>query len=84
MLNRLRPPDEAATGFAAVYEALGVDPEMRERLEEALRGMVPVEGLPVLEATMLGAMAGGVLVGLLIADSALPIEELDFSPFPAR
>jgi len=83
MLNRLRAPDQAAAGFAAVYEALGVDCEMRARLEEALRAMVPVKGLPVLEATTLGGMASGVLVGLLIADSALPAEELDLSVFPA-
>jgi hypothetical protein len=82
MLNHLRAPDEAAAGFAAVYEALGLDSEMRERLQEALRAMVPVEGLPVIEATMLEGMASGVLVGLLIADSALPSEELDPSTFP--
>jgi hypothetical protein len=34
--------------------------------------VVPIDGLAVLEATMLGSMATGVLVGLLIADSALP------------
>ena len=82
MLNRLRAPDEAAVSIAAVYEALGIDSDMRERLEEALRAMVPIDGLPVLEATMLGSMASGVLVGLLIADSALPTEELDLSTFP--
>lgn len=81
-LSRLRTPDEAAAGFAAVYEALGVDFEMRARLEEALRAMVPVEGLALLEATTLGGMASGVLVGLLIADSALPCDELDLSVFP--
>jgi hypothetical protein len=52
-------------------------------LEEVLKELVPVEGLPVLEAAMLGGMASGVLVGLLIADSTLPSEELDFSTFPA-
>jgi hypothetical protein len=82
MLNRLRAPDKAAAGFAAVYDALGVDSEMRGRLEEALRAMIPVDGLPVIEATMLGAMASGVLVGLLIADSALPSDELDLWSFP--
>jgi hypothetical protein len=83
LLNRLRAPDDAAAGFAAVYEALGVDAQMRDRLEEVLKELVPVEGLPVLEAAMLGGMASGVLVGLLIADSTLPSEELDFSTFPA-
>lgn len=84
MLNRLRAPDEAAAGFAAAYEALGVDSYMRERLFEALRAMIPLKGLPVLEATTLEGMAAGVLVGLLIADSARPSEELDFSTFPVR
>jgi hypothetical protein len=77
LLNRLRAPDEAAVGFAAVYQALGVDSEMRERLDRALVELVPVQGGPILEATAVGGMRMGVLVGLLIADSALPLEELD-------
>ncbi len=38
--------------------------------------------VPVLEATTLVSMLAGVLVGLLIADSALPAEQLDL-PLPA-
>ena len=56
--------------------------QISEDSGEALRAMVPVKGFPVLEATMRGGMASGVLVGLLIADSALPSEELDLSVFP--
>lgn len=56
---------------------------MRERLREGLQELVPVDGLPVLEAAMLGGMANGVLVGLLIADSTLPSDELDPSMFSA-
>ena len=82
MLNRLRPQDEAAAGFDAVYEALGIDGEMRERLQSAVARLVPVEGLPGLEATAVASMLAGVLVGLLIADSALPAEELDLPVAP--
>lgn len=39
--------------------------------------VVPVEGAPALEATVAASMLSGVLVGLLIADSALPSDELD-------
>lgn len=77
LLSRLRACDEAAAGLVAVYQAFGVDSEMRERLEQALAELVPVKGGPVLEATAVGGMRMGVLVGLLIADSTLPLEELD-------
>jgi hypothetical protein len=77
LLNRLRTADDATAGFAALYQALGVDAQMRERLEQALSDLVPVKAGPVLEATAVGGMRMGVLVGLLIADSALPLEELD-------
>ncbi len=84
LLNRLRAPDEAAAGFAAVYQALGVDPGMRESLEQSLVDLVPVKGVPAFEATTAAAMLAGVLVGLLIADSALPTEELDLPVAPTR
>lgn len=77
LLNRLRGQREAAASFDAVYRALGFDPEMREGLERALRELVPVKGAPILEATTVVSMLAGVLVGLLIADSAFPVEELD-------
>ena len=83
LLNRLRAPDEAAAGFAAVYHALGLDLEMRERLEQALAELSPMKGVPAVEAATVGGMLTGVLVGLLIADSALPTEELDLPVAPS-
>jgi hypothetical protein len=50
---------------------------MREELERAVRDLVPVEGAPALEATVAASMMSGVLVGLLIADSALPADGLN-------
>lgn len=83
LLNRLRSSEEAAASFAAVYQAHGLDEEMREGLECALAEILPVRGAPVLEATALSSMLAGVLVGLLIADSTLPAEELDLPVVPA-
>jgi hypothetical protein len=82
LLNRLRGDDEAAAGFDAVYEAFGVDREMRARLHDSLQELVPVKGLPVIEATTVVSMMAGVLVGLLIADSALPVQELELPVAP--
>jgi hypothetical protein len=82
LLNRLRDHEDAAAGFEAVYRAHGIDAEMREGLELALVALVPVKGEPVLEATALASMLAGVLVGLMIADSTLPAEELDLPVVP--
>jgi hypothetical protein len=76
MLGRLQGADAAGT-FAAVFAALGVDPRMRADLERAVADIVPVQGAPALEAAATAAMLSGVLIGLLIADSALPSDELD-------
>jgi|SRR3954451_13977264 hypothetical protein len=76
-LNRRRDPAEAAESFDAVFEALGLDVPMRQRLQETLAELVPVKGDPMLEASTTMSMAAGVLIGLLIADSALPADELD-------
>ena len=84
LLNRLRDEADAAAGFEAVYHALGVDMRMRERLQEALQDLVPVKGVPVLESTAVTSMLAGVLVGLLIADSTLPGEELDLPVLPGH
>lgn len=77
LLNRLRNHDEAAAGLDATCRALGFDAEMRERLQEALADLVPVKGMPAVEALAAASLVAGVLVGLLIADSSLPAEELD-------
>jgi hypothetical protein len=82
LLNRLRGHDDAAASFDAVYNALGLDPEMRARLHDVVLDLVPVKGLPVYEATTAVSMMAGVLVGLLIADSAFPAEELDLPTTP--
>ena len=84
LLNRLRDHDEAAEGFDAVYRALGVDEPMRGRLQETLLDLVPVRGVPVIESTAVTSMLAGVLVGLLIADSSLPGEELDLPVVPGH
>lgn len=55
---------------------------MREGLEQALAEIVPVKGAPVLEATAVTSMLAGVLVGLLIADGEVPVEELDLPVVP--
>jgi hypothetical protein len=82
LLNRLRGQDDAASSFEAVYDALGVDGEMRQQLGKALLELVPVRGVAVLESTAVAAMMAGVLVGFLIADSELPCEELDLPVKP--
>jgi hypothetical protein len=76
-LNSMRRPEEAANSFDAVFEALGFDHVMRARLQDTLAELVPVKGDPMLEANTTMSMAAGVLIGLLIADSALPADELD-------
>jgi hypothetical protein len=83
-LNRLRNHDEAAESFDAVYRALGLDSDMRERLQATLLDLVPVRGVPVIESTAVTSMLAGVLVGLLIADSSLPGEELDLPVVPGH
>jgi hypothetical protein len=82
MLNRLRGEEEAADSFDAVYRALGVDEAVRERLESALQELVPAKGVPALEAASAVSMLAGMLVGLLIADRALPVDELDLGVVP--
>jgi hypothetical protein len=76
-LNSMRSQDEASDSFDAVFEALGFDYAMRARLQDTLVELVPVKGDAMFEANTTMAMAAGVLIGLLIADSALPADELD-------
>lgn len=77
LLNRLRGHEAAAAGFESVFDALGIDSAMRERLQSALADLVPIKGVPAVEAIAEASMLSGVLVGLLIADSATPATELD-------
>jgi hypothetical protein len=76
-LSRLQGPGAAAATFTAVFEGLGIDAEMRAELERTVSDLVPLDGVPALEAAAAASMLNGVLVGLLLADSALPREELD-------
>src|SRR5438105_3957192 len=76
-LNRLQGAEAAAGSFTAVFYALGIDEEMRTQLERALVDMVPVSGIPLVQANIALSMLSGVLVGLLIADSAMPADEID-------
>lgn len=76
-LTRLQDPGASAETFTAVFGGLGLDTEMREELERALVDLVPVRGVPALEAAAASSMLSGVLVGLLIASSAVPADELD-------
>jgi hypothetical protein len=77
LLNRLQGPVAAARTTDDVFAALGIDAEMREDLADALAGILPVDGVPALEAAASSAMLAGVLVGLLIADATTPSDELD-------
>jgi hypothetical protein len=77
LLNRLQGPTSAGETLAAVFDALGIDGEMRLHLERTVADLVPVTGVPVLERTVTASMLSGVLVGLLIADSALPTDDMD-------
>jgi hypothetical protein len=76
-LNRMRGHEAAADSFDAVFEPLGFDYPMRARLQDTLVDLVPVKGDPMLETSTTMSMAAGVLIGLLIADSTLPADELD-------
>jgi hypothetical protein len=77
LLGRLQGPGAAAETFTAVFEALGVDADMRAELERTAADLVPVEGVPAIEAAAAASILTGVLAGLLIADSALPTDELE-------
>jgi hypothetical protein len=82
LLSRLQGFGAGAVTMAAVFRALGVDSDMREELDRAVLDLVPVDGVPALEATIASAMLSGVLVGLLVADSALPADELNLPVSP--
>ena len=76
-LNSVRDREVASQSFDAVFEALGFDYPMRARLQDTLVELVPVKGDAMLETNITMSMAAGVLIGLLIADSALPVDEFD-------
>jgi hypothetical protein len=77
LLNRLQGPEAATRTTANVFAGLGIDEDMRADLTRALTDIVPVNGVPALEAMASTAMLAGALVGLLIADATTPSGELD-------
>jgi hypothetical protein len=81
-LTRLQGLGAGGETLTSVLRALGVDDAMREDLEHAVVDLLPIKGLPPLEAAAASAMLSGVLVGLLIADSTLPGDELDLPVTP--
>jgi hypothetical protein len=82
LLNRLRTPEEALAGFDGVFSALGLNDDMRLRLQQTLLDLLPVRGVPLMESMAVASLQAGVLVGLLIADSTLPAEEMDLPVCP--
>jgi len=83
MLQRLRSPAEAEKGFDALWERFGLDPEQRDELIEHLVDLLPVTGVPEIEGPATWGLLAGVLVGLLIADSATPVDGFDDLPLAA-
>jgi len=77
VLNRLRGPDDGHAAFTALWNAFGLDDDQRAQMEDQLRDLLPVAGIPAVEIPATIGMIAGVLVGLVIADSASPLDELD-------
>src|SRR4051794_25812369 len=84
LLGRLQGPDAGRETMTAVFEALGLDDAMRGELERTAADILPVEGAPALEAVAAASVLSGVLVGLLVAASALPPDDLDLPVTRAR
>src|SRR3954452_3240326 len=77
LLNRLQGPAAATQTTEGVFEALGIDAEMREDLGRALAALLPVAGMAGAAAAAASGMLAGVLGGRLIADAATPSDEPD-------
>ena len=80
-LQGLRSRKDAAEEIENIWAAFGVNPEQRERLLLSALAIVPIEGDTEVEAHMLWGVLAGVLIGLIIADSATPLEELDIPTY---
>ena len=83
MLQRLRSTSEAEAGFDALWERFGIAPEQRDELISHLVDLLPVSGVPEIEGPATWGLLAGVLVGLLIADSATPVDGFDDLPLAA-
>jgi hypothetical protein len=73
-LGRLSSPADAEAAFTGLWGAFGIGPEQQRALAEYLADLLPISGVPEVEAPMTWGLAAGVLVGLLIADSATPLD----------
>ncbi len=79
-LGRLRTPAEADEVIQALWRAFGISEAQQQVLAAYLADMVPITGLPDVEGPMTWGLAAGVLVGLLVADSAAPLDGLGDVP----
>lgn len=82
-LGRLSSPQDAEAALAALWRAFGIGPGQLQQLSDYLSDIVPISGVPEIEAPMSWGLAAGVLVGLLIADSAMPLDALGDLPILA-
>jgi hypothetical protein len=79
-LERLSSHEAAAAVVDGLWNAFGIGPEQRQVLVTRLAELLPVSGAPELEASASWGLAAGVLVGLLMADSATPLDALGDLP----
>jgi hypothetical protein len=78
-LHRLSGFADAELMASKAFANFGLADSERPLLADALVKMLPVTGNPLMESLMASSMGAGVLVGLLIADAALPT---DAGPVP--
>lgn len=71
-LHRMSEFVDSQAIASAVFANFGVDDQKRYQLVEALVEMLPSTGDPLVQGLMASSMCAGVLVGLLIADAAVP------------
>ncbi len=79
-LGRLSSPQDAAEVFQRLWTAFGIGPDKLPELLAELAQIVPISGVPELEAPLSWGLTAGVLVGLLLADSAAPLDEFGDLP----
>jgi len=82
-LGRLSSHDDAEAVVQRLWRAFGIGREQLQELDAYLSDIVPVAGVPEIEMPMAWGLAAGVLVGLLIADSATPLDAFGDLPIVA-
>jgi len=82
-LGRLSAPEDAATRAEGLWKAFGIGPDQLQELIRHLEDIVPISGVPEIEAPIAWGLAAGVLVGLHIADSATPLDAFGDLPLTA-